>query len=372
MASHEGLTATEVERYSRQLCLPEVGPEGQQRLKAAKVLIVGAGGLGSPLAAYLAASGVGTLGVVEHDLVTTSNLQRQILYATSEVERPKVWAAKARLEALNPHVRLLGFEEALVPANATRILSGFDLVADASDNFATRYLVNDTAWRLGMPNVHASIYRFEGQAAVFAPGKGPCYRCLYPTLPEAGPRCGDSGVLGALPGILGSLQATEVLKLILGIGEPLIGRLLMIDALRMRFTELAVPVDPNCPLCSEGGTPPERSLPLPAAEGEEDGEIDPDSLKDLLQVTYLDVREPIVGMDVIPGARSVPLSQLASELTSLDPQGRYVTCCLYGDLSRHAARILRGMGIREAWSLKGGYQLAVRRLGEGPLPGSTS
>lgn len=361
------LSASEIERYSRQLCLPEVGVEGQIRLKDAKVLIVGLGGLGSPLAAYLTAAGVGMLGLVEHDRVATSNLQRQILYSSNDVDRPKVWAAKARLEALNPDIRIQGFEEALVASNAERLLSGFDVVADASDNFATRYLINDAAWSLGIPNVHASVYRFEGQLTVFAPGRGACYRCLYPDLAQEAPRCGDSGVLGVLPGILGTLQAAEVLKLILGQGDPLIGRLLMLDARRMQFTELAVPADPDCQGCSESASRARPERPLPMPEGDEDWEIGPEDLQTMGGATVLDVREGHVGqlLEVSDAghalqARSLPLSRLAAELPNLDPAATYVAVCQYGDLSRHAVRILRGAGIRNAWSLTGGLQVVSR------------
>ncbi|MNK44001.1 putative adenylyltransferase/sulfurtransferase MoeZ [compost metagenome] len=363
-----GLSAPEIERYSRQLGLPEIGVEGQERLKAAKVLIVGAGGLGSPLATYLAASGVGSLGVVEHDLVTLSNLQRQILFETSDVDRPKVWAAKARLEALNPHVRIRGYEEAFTPSNAERILAGYDLVADASDNFATRFLVNDVSWRLGLPNVQASVYRFEGQLSVFAPGRGPCYRCVFPAPPEAAPRCGDAGVLGVLPGILGTLQATEVLKLILGVGTPLVGRLLMVDALGMCFSEMHVPADPACPLCSGKTSLPPTDLALPSAEGDSDWEVDPEDLERVTPCRYLDVREPSATMRAMPGMRAIPLSRLAAELPHLDPAARYVICCQHGELSRHAVRMLRGAGIREAWSLRGGLRMIGDRWDAVSLP----
>jgi adenylyltransferase/sulfurtransferase len=351
-----GFSALEVERYSRQLSLPEIGTAGQARLKKARVLIVGAGGLGSPLAAYLAAAGVGELGLVDHDLVARSNLQRQLLFDSTDIGRPKVWAAKKHLEALNPHIRVRGYEEALTASNAERILADYDLVADASDNFATRYLVNDVAWRRGIPNVQASVYRFEGQAGVFSPGKGPCYRCLYPAPPDVAPRCGDAGVLGILPGILGTIQATEVLKLILEVGEPLVGRLLVVDGLAMRFTELGIPVNPDCPLCGEGATfrSPEGGLPL--AEGEEDWELE--DLDGPEPTVYLDVREPSEGMAAYPGMRALPLSLLASSLSTLDPASRYVACCQHGELSRHAVRILRGAGIPQAWSLKGGFRSA--------------
>ena len=245
------LTRDELSRYARHLILPEVGVEGQQKLKAARVLCVGAGGLGSPLALYLAAAGVGTLGLVDFDVVDASNLQRQILHTTGDVGRKKLDSAEEKLAALNPAVHVVKHETMLSSANALDILKDYDIVADGTDNFPTRYLVNDACVLLGKPNVYGSVFRFEGQASVFATREGPCYRCLYPEPPPPGmvPSCAEGGVLGILPGLIGIIQATEVIKLILGKGEPLIGRLLLVDALSMRFRELKLKKNPECPVC---------------------------------------------------------------------------------------------------------------------------
>ena len=249
------LTRDELSRYARHLILPEVGMAGQQKLKAARVLCVGAGGLGSPLALYLAAAGVGTLGLVDFDVVDSSNLQRQILHTTGDVGRKKLDSAEEKLAALNPAVHVVKHETMLSSANAMDILKDYDIVADGSDNFPTRYLVNDACVLLGKPNVYGSVFRFEGQASVFATREGPCYRCLYPEPPPPGtvPSCAEGGVLGILPGLIGIIQATEVIKLVLGKGEPLIGRLLLVDALSMRFRELKLKKNPDCPVC---GAPP--------------------------------------------------------------------------------------------------------------------
>ncbi len=245
------LNNDEIARYSRHLILPEVGMEGQQKLKAAKVLCVGTGGLGSPLAFYLAAAGVGTLGLVDFDVVDSSNLQRQIIHSTKDVGRPKLDSAEEKLKALNPHMNIVKFNTMLLSANAMEIFKDFDIVADGTDNFPTRYLVNDACVLSGKPNVYGSIFRFEGQASVFATEEGPCYRCLYPEPPPPGlvPSCAEGGVLGILPGLVGVIQATEVIKLILGAGDPLIGRLLLVDSLGMRFRELKLRKNPDCPVC---------------------------------------------------------------------------------------------------------------------------
>ncbi len=245
------LNAEETMRYSRHLILPEVGMEGQKKLKAARVLCIGAGGLGSPVAMYLAAAGVGTLGIVDFDVVDYSNLQRQILHGTPDVGRPKLQSAKDRIQSLNPHVKVETYDTAVTSANALDLFKGYDVIVDGTDNFPTRYLVNDACVLLGIPNAYGSIFRFEGQASVFATKEGPCYRCLYPEPPPPGlvPSCAEGGVLGVLPGIVGCIQANETLKLILGIGEPLIGRFLVFDALRMKFRELKLRKDPDCPVC---------------------------------------------------------------------------------------------------------------------------
>ena len=252
----EPFSREEIARYSRHLLLPEVSLEGQARLKAGSVLVVGAGGLGSPAALYLAAAGVGKIGLADFDAVDVSNLQRQVLYETGDVGRPKVESARERLTALNPHVDVALFPERLTRENATGILEKFDVVLDGTDNFATRYLTNDACFLLGKPNVYGSIYRFEGQVSVFQPGKGPCYRCLFPSPPDPGlvPSCAEGGVLGVLPGVVGALQATEALKLLLGIGRSLAGRLLLYDALALAFREIALARDPGCPLCGDSPT----------------------------------------------------------------------------------------------------------------------
>ena len=247
----EELSSDEILRYSRHLILPEVALEGQQRLKASRVLLIGAGGLGSPLALYLAAAGVGTIGLVDFDVVDVTNLQRQIVHGSKDVGRPKLESARDRLKDLNPHVHVEGFETRLTSENALEIVRDFDIVIDGTDNFATRYLTNDACVILGKPNVYGSIYRFEGQSSVFATEEGPCYRCLYPEPPPPGlvPSCAEGGVLGVLPGLVGTIQATEGIKLLLGIGEPLIGRLLLIDALTMQFRTMRLRKNPNCPAC---------------------------------------------------------------------------------------------------------------------------
>src|SRR6201997_4438873 len=250
------LSNEEIARYSRHLILPEVGLEGQQKLKAAKVLCVGTGGLGAPLTYYLADAGIGTLGLVDFDVVDESNLQRQIIHFTSDVGRPKIDSAAEKLKALNPHMNIVKHETMLTSANALEIIKDYDIVADGTDNFPTRYLVNDACVLTGKPNAYGSIFRFEGQASVFATEEGPCYRCLYPEPPPPGlvPSCAEGGVLGILPGLVGIIQATEVIKLILGIGEPLIGRLLLVDALNMRFRELKLRKNPECPVCGDNPT----------------------------------------------------------------------------------------------------------------------
>lgn len=358
MAELDPLSASEAERYARQLSLPEVGVAGQQALKHSKVLIVGVGGLGTPLAAYLTAAGVGTLGLVDADAVSLSNLQRQILYATHDADRPKVWAAKARLEALNPEVTVVGYEEALDASNAPRLLAGYDLIADATDNFAARYALMDAAWRQGIPVVHASVYRHEGQLSVFAPGESPCYRCLCPVPPETTSRCGDAGVLGVLPGLLGVMQATEVLKRLLGIGRSLTGRLLIVEALGMRFTEIGMASDPACGLC--GDAP--RDLAASAAPGqasEEDLEVSAVELAALAEVTFLDVRD-VPSEAAFRGARHLPMARLLEVLPTLPVEPHYVLVCEYGEQSRHAARLLRGAGLSKVWSLRGGARVFER------------
>ncbi|HXY19992.1 MAG TPA: molybdopterin-synthase adenylyltransferase MoeB [Gemmatimonadales bacterium] len=370
------LSAEELQRYARHLILPEVGIEGQRRLKAARVLVVGAGGLGSPAALYLAAAGVGVLGLVDFDAVEFSNLQRQILHGTSAVGTSKLASAERRLRDINPGVRLVLHEGRLSSANALEVLRDYDVVLDGSDNFPTRYLVNDACALLGKPDVYGSIYRFDGQASVFWAARGPCYRCLYrePPPPELVPSCAEGGVLGVLPGIIGSLQALEALKLVLGTGETLVGRLVLFDALRMRFRELALEKDPDCPLC--GTRPTIRELidyeafcgVGPAAPSAQDGlEVGVRALKADLDagrpVVLLDVREPFEwAICRIPGSVLMPLGQLGERYGEIDPAAPVVTVCHTGVRSLDAARFLRSRGIANARSLKGGVAAWAREI----------
>jgi adenylyltransferase/sulfurtransferase len=369
MSVHDPLTRGEMNRYSRHLLLPEVTVEGQKRLKASKVLLVGAGGLGSPAALYLAAAGVGTIGLVDFDVVDESNLQRQILHDTAWIGKPKLDSAKAHLNALNPNVDVVLFPERLTSENALGILKGFDVVLDGTDNFATRYLTNDACFLLGVPNVYGSIFRFEGQVSVFHPGKGPCYRCLYPSPPPPGlvPSCAEGGVLGVLPGVIGCLQATEAIKLLLGIGQPLIGRLILYDALAMAFREFRLSRDPGCPLCGENATIKAlvdyeefcgtgRGVDAPAPEGPE---VTPVELKAWLDsgkpVQLLDVREPAEdAICRIDGAVLIPLGSLTDRLDEVDRTRTVVVLCRSGVRSARAVAFLRQAGLVRAYNLRGG------------------
>ena len=348
------LTRDELVRYSRHLLLAGVGPSGQRQLKAARVLLVGAGGLGSPAALYLAAAGVGTLGLVDFDVVDLTNLQRQILHGTRDVGRPKLDSASDRINDLNPHVRIERFDTRLTSANALDIVREFDLVIDGSDNFPTRYLINDACVLEGRPNVFGGIFQFEGQASVFATAAGPCYRCLFRVPPPPGlvPNCAEGGVLGVLPGLVGSIQATEALKLILGLGEPLIGRLLLVDTLAMHFRTIAIRRDPSCPAC---GT---RELTTLVDYEEFCGERRPDAagrpgagIRELTprevaakrargdDFDLLDVREPYeYEIARIAGARLVPLGELADMIPSFDASREIVVYCKVGARSAHAVR----------------------------------
>ena len=365
-----GLSREEVFRYSRHLLIPEVGLEGQRKLKAARVLCIGAGGLGSPVAMYLAAAGVGTIGIVDFDTVDFSNLQRQLLHSTADVGRLKLDSAKDTLAALNPGVTIVPHEVVLSSENALSILGPYDIIVDGTDNFPTRYLVNDACVLLGKPNVYGSIYRFEGQASIFAAPDGPCYRCLYPEPPPAGlvPSCAEGGVLGVLPGIIGTIQATEAIKLIVGAGEPLAGRLLIFDALKMRFREVRLRRDPACPIC--GDHPTIRALidyqefcGVPGAEATHArGEFDVTALelkeeldqgRDLL---LLDVREPLeYEINRIPGSRLVPLAELPGRLDTLGSAPDIVAYCKTGARSATAAQLLRSAGFH-ARNLAGGIE----------------
>src|SRR5436309_2898459 len=352
-------------RYGRHLNLPEVGVEGQKRLRQSRVLLVGAGGLGSPVALYLAAAGVGTLGLVDFDLVELTNLQRQVLHGTGDVGRSKLESARRRLTDLNPHVRLESHETRFTAANGLDLVGGYDLVVDGTDNFATRYLVNDACVLLGVPNVYGSIFRFEGQASVFATRDGPCYRCLFRSPPPEGlvPSCAEGGVLGVLPGLVGTIQATEVIKLLLGAGEPLIGRLLLVDALAMQFRTVRVRKDPACPACGTreitGLREEAAACAAPAPAGDGGAEILPRELAARLahrdDLLLLDVREPNEWeICRLPGAELVPLGTLPDAAAAL-PRGReIVVYCKGGARSARAAAFLRGQGFERVLNLIGG------------------
>ena len=363
------LTAAERRRYSRHLILPLVEAEGQRRLKAARVLIVGAGGLGSPVALYLAAAGVGTLGLVDFDVVDVTNLQRQLLHGTDDVGRPKLDSARERIRDVNPHVHVEPYQTRLTSANALEIIGDYDLVVDGTDNFATRYLTNDACVLLGKPNVYGSIFRFEGQASLFATADGPCYRCLVPEPPSPGqvPSCAEGGVLGVLPGIVGTIQAVEAIKVVLGIGETLAGRLLLIDALTMEFRTLRLRRDPRCPACGTReirelidydqfcGTTPETM----ATERDTMEEITPAELKARLDARddfdLIDVREPREwDIGHIPGARLIPLGEIATALDSLDPSREIVVMCRSGKRSATAAKQMKDAGFQRVKNLAGG------------------
>jgi adenylyltransferase/sulfurtransferase len=364
------LVPAELLRYSRHLILPDVGVPGQEKLKAARVLLIGAGGLGSPAALYLAAAGVGTLGLVDFDNVDVTNLQRQILHGTKDVGRPKLQSARERIADVNPHVRLETYETALTSKNALDILSGYDIVVDGTDNFATRYLVNDACVLQGKPNVYGSIFRFEGQASVFALPDGPCYRCLFPEPPPPGlvPSCAEGGVLGVLPGLVGTIQATEAIKLIVGAGEPLKGRLLLIDTLGMQFRTVNVRKDPTCPACGtheiQALIDYEQFCGIRAAEAEPRAvagfvEIAPRELQGRLsrgeELQLIDVREQFE-WDIarIPGARLVPLATLLDVVDSLDRDREVVVYCKGGSRSRAAATHLADAGFPRVTNLTGG------------------
>ncbi len=362
------LSREELLRYSRHLVLPHVALEGQQRLKASRVLLIGAGGLGSPAALYLAAAGVGTLGLVDFDVVDVTNLHRQLLHGTSDIGRPKLESARDRIADVNPNVDIETYDTRLTSANALEILRDYDLIVDGTDNFATRYLTNDACVLLGKPNVYGSIFRFEGQASVFATPDGPCYRCLFPNPPPPGlvPSCAEGGVLGVLPGIVGTIQATETIKLILGVGETLAGRLLLIDALTMRFHTVRVQRDPTCPACGTReitelidydeycGAPRDGE----ARNMSTVTEITPSELAKRLAArddfTLIDVREPYEwGIGRIAGARLIPLGTLSAAMSSLDATREVVVYCRSGVRSADAARQLTAAGFR-ATNLVGG------------------
>ena len=370
-----GLSPEESARYARHLVLPEVGAEGQLRLKRSSVLLVGAGGLGSPAALYLAAAGVGRIGLVDFDVVDESNLQRQILHDTTWIGRPKLESAAARLHALNPHVRIETHPVALTRDNALDVLAGYDVVVDGTDNFETRYLVNDACFLLKKPNVHGAIFRFEGQASVFWPDRGPCYRCLFPQPPPPGqaPSCAEGGVLGILPGVIGSIQATEAVKILLGTGEPLVGRLLLYDALAMRFDEMQLRRDPDCALCSPKATIRELQDYPAFCAGARGQEAEPAEELTVLELKrrldggedlqLVDVREPHEwALCRIEGARLVPLKSLAGRLGELDPARITVAYCRSGVRSAKAQVQLREAGFSRVLNLRGGILAWAREV----------
>jgi molybdopterin/thiamine biosynthesis adenylyltransferase/rhodanese-related sulfurtransferase/molybdopterin converting factor small subunit len=398
------LSAEEIRQYSRHLIMPEVGMEGQRRLKAARVLAVGAGGLGSPLGLYLAAAGVGTLGLVDFDVVDWSNLHRQVLFSAADVGRPKLTAAVERLHGINPYINLVPHETRLDSTNAMELFAPYDIVVDGTDNFQTRYLVNDACVLSGKPNVYGSIFRFEGQVSIFWGARGPCYRCLFPEPPPPGlvPSCAEGGVLGVLPGIIGALQANEVIKLIIGAGDPMIGRLLLFDALKMKFRELKLRKDPACPICSEhptqhelvdydqfcgiapaaasgagtgaggataagAGAPAAANQGAPHGGGELDFDLDVTELKRWMDegrdFQLIDVRSPQEhAICRIEGARLVPLQDLPEELERLDPAAHYVVQCHSGGRSTRAVQIMRQQGFARSQNLAGGIDAWSRRV----------
>ena len=371
----ERFSSAELRRYSRHLLLPEVGVEGQRRLRRAKVLLVGTGGLGAPAALYLAAAGVGTLGLVDFDRVELSNLQRQVLYGTDDVGRPKLEAAAARLRSLNPGTTIVPFEGRLDATNALEVLRPYDLVVDGTDNFPTRYLVNDASVLLGKPNVYGSIYRFEGQVSVFDARRGPCYRCLYPEPPppELVPSCAEAGVLGVLPGVVGALQATEAVKLLVGFGEPLVGRLLLYDAATMRFRELRLEKNPECVLCSPKASQhglidyPAFCGVSPSVDDGKVPEVSPEELRGLLASEdpplLVDVREPEEwAISQIAGSLAIPKAQLPDRVGELTSARSVVVYCRSGGRSSEAVRTLLELGFSNVRNLRGGINAWAERV----------
>jgi adenylyltransferase/sulfurtransferase len=365
------LTTDDLSRYSRHLILPEVGMEGQQKLKAARVLCVGTGGLGSPLALYLTAAGIGTLGLVDFDVVDSSNLQRQIIHSTKDIGRKKLDSAEEKLKALNPSINIVKHDTMLSSANALDIIKDYDIVADGTDNFPTRYLVNDACVILGKPNAYGSIFRFEGQASVFATETGPCYRCLYPEPPPPGlvPSCAEGGVLGILPGLVGVIQATEVIKLILGKGEPLIGRLLLVDALNMRFRELKLRKNPECPVCGENPTVTQLIdyqhfcgiVPETPQEKNVKNGIPQITVKELKarrdtgeDFFLLDVREPYEYQIAQIGGTLIPQNDVPNRLAEIPRDRDIIVQCRSGARSQRIAELLQQAGYTSVANLAGG------------------
>lgn len=370
------LNHDEILRYSRHLIIPDVGMSGQRRMKSAKVLCIGAGGLGSPVAMYLAAAGVGTLGLVDFDVVDVTNLQRQIMHGQSDIGRPKLESAEETLRDINPNIQIVKHETLVRADNAADLFGDYDLIIDGSDNFPTRYLVNDVCVFLGKPYVWGSIYRFDGQLSVFWAEHGPCYRCLFPAPPPPGmvPSCAEGGVLGMLCGTIGSLQTTEAVKLITGIGDPMIGRLLLYDALEMRFRELKVRKDPDCPVCSEN---PSITEPIDyeafcgvtdeVAEFAMQLQITPKELADMQrrgeQISLIDVREPheweIVHLE---GAKLIPMNEVVDRVSEVPQEGTAVLYCKVGARSAEALRFLHGIGLKNVKHLAGGIDAWARQV----------
>jgi adenylyltransferase/sulfurtransferase len=371
------LSTEEIRRYGRHLIMPEVGMEGQKKLKAASVLLIGAGGLGSPVGLYLAAAGIGRIGIVDFDVVDYSNLQRQIMHSTKDVGRPKLDSAKERLEGINPFVKIETHELRLSSENALALFAQYDIVVDGTDNFPTRYLVNDACVLTGKPNVYGSIFRFEGQASVFATSDGPCYRCLYPEPPPPGlvPSCAEGGVLGILPGIVGTIQANETVKLIIGKGEPLIGRLLLLDALKMKFREMKLRKNPECPVCGSHRTIT-KLIDYEAFCGvqpgwdsyarEEQFEITVDQLKKRLDkkddIFILDVREPQEYEICNLKGHLIPLRELPKRINELDTAKEIVVHCKVGGRSRTAVEFMKQAGFRKIKNLVGGIDEWAERI----------
>lgn len=373
------LSHEEILRYSRHLLIPEVGLEGQRKLKAASILVIGTGGLGSPVSLYLAAAGVGHIGLVDYDVVDSSNLQRQVIHGTASVGELKVESARRRMIDLNPGIEVEVYNEPFTSENAMRIAANYDVIIDCTDNFPTRYLSNDVCVLLGKPNVYGSIFRFEGQTCVFDARRGPCYRCLFPEPPPPGmvPTCAEGGVLGVLPGTIGTIQATEALKLVLGIGEPLIGRLLLYNALDMSFDFVNLKKNPKCKICS---SEPEITelidyeafCGVPGHDHEEgsagkEWDITASELAEKLRngipLRLIDVREPHeLEISQIPGAQLIPLGQLAARLSELDSAEEIVLFCKAGTRSARALEVLHSAGFRKVKNLKGGINAWAKEV----------
>jgi adenylyltransferase/sulfurtransferase len=374
-----GLTHSEFQRYSRQLLLPEVGLQGQEKLKASSILIIGAGGLGSPVSIYLAAAGVGRIGLVDHDVVELNNLPRQIIHSTSRLGDRKVLSARDRLLDINPEVEVVVYDEPFISENAERISKPFDLLIDASDNFPTRYLINDLCVLAGKPDISGSILRFDGQVSVFWGEKGPCYRCLFPNPPPAGliPSCAEGGVLGMLPGTIGTLQATEAIKLLLGIGTPLIGTLLIYDALDMHFEPVKLKKNPECKVCSQNPSIThlidyETFCGVPGQDKDgssraHDWEIEPSELSKRMAagepIHLIDVREPHeMQISTLADADSIPLGSMATRMAELDDTEEIVLFCRTGTRSTRALHLLTGAGFQKVMNLQGGINAWARQV----------